>query len=136
MTRRGLTYESIFFSSASIPDIELSAARQFVIVHEQGADEGLSEEVANNPAPGNPPVPDGDPDHVAITIDDAIFNLRRTAKDIVMVRNQGFDVDDDNEPVPENIPTGDAPPVNNNNGLYDGQSWGWDGIDCRAQNGG
>lgn len=52
-----------------------------------------------------------------------------------MVRNQGFDVDDDNEPVPENIPSPDAPaPVNN--GLYEGQSWGWDGIDCRTNNGG
>ena len=139
VTRRGLTYDAIFFSSASIPDIELSSARRFVIVVEQGPDEGLWEEVANNPsAPGNPPpLPAGaDDDDAPTAIDDAIFNLRGTAEDIAIVRNQGFDVDDDNEPVPENVPTDDGPTVDDNNGLYDGQSWGWDGIDRRANNGG
>lgn len=137
VTRRGLSYESIFFSSASIPNIELSAARRFVVIEEQGPNEGLWEEVANNPVPGNPlPAGGGDVEDIPTPIDDAIFNLRGTAEDIAMVRNQGFDVDDDNEPVPENIPADDGPTVGNNNGLYEDQSWGWDGIDRRANNGG
>ena len=52
-----------------------------------------------------------------------------------MVRNQGVDVDDDNEPVPENIPSPDTP-LPDDHGLYEGQSWGWDGIDRRSNNGG
>jgi hypothetical protein len=135
VTRRGLTYDAIFFSSASIPDVELSAARRFVLVLEEGPNDGVWEEVANNPAPGNPSLPDGDVDN-PVPIDDAIFNLRGTAEDIAMVRNQGFDVDDDNEPVPENVPTDDGPTVDDNNGLYEDQTWGWDGIDRRANNGG
>ena len=35
-------------------------------------------------------------------------------------------MDDDNDPAPENIP--DRPPKINI-GLYEGQSWGWDGVD-------
>ena len=116
VTRRGLSYEAIFFSSASIPNIEVPAARRFVVVVEQGPDKGLWDEVANNPAPGNPPLPDGDADHIPIPIENEIFNLRGTAEDIAMVRNQGFDVDDDNEPVPKNVPTDDGPTVDDNPG--------------------
>ena len=43
----------------------------------------------------------------------------------------GFEVDDDNEPAPENVPADDAPPVNGGE-LLEGQQWGWDGIDRRA----
>ena len=60
-------------------------------------------------------------------IDGSVFRSGNGADDIANVRNQGFEVDDDNEPVPENIP------VDGNNSpqvvLKDGQSWGWDGID-------
>ncbi len=35
ITRRGLTYEAIFFTSDSVTGIELSNARKFVIVKEQ-----------------------------------------------------------------------------------------------------
>ena len=41
-----------------------------------------------------------------------------------------YDVDDDNVPIPENIPNTEAPPASNE-GLYPRQSWGWDGLDCR-----
>ncbi len=44
-------------------------------------------------------------------------------------------MDDDNDPAPENVPAlwDEAPAVNN---LYEGQSWGWDGIDWRVVAGG
>ncbi len=41
-----------------------------------------------------------------------------------MMKSQGLEVDNDNEPAPENIPaTGEIPLTMN---LYPGQSWGWD----------
>ena len=81
--RSDLSYMSIFFSSGSIPNIELSAAPRFVVVEEQGPDEGLWEEVANNPVPGNPlPAGGGDVKDIPTPIDDAIFNLRGTAEDL------------------------------------------------------
>jgi hypothetical protein len=50
------------------------------------------------------------------------------AEDIARVHKEGFEVDDDNEPLPENVPAdGNVPTANE--GLYKGQSWGWDGID-------
>lgn len=134
ITRRGLTYEAVFFTSESIPGIELSAARRFVIVNQQGPEEGLWDTTpASNPPAG---VVGGNSISIPVAIDDAIFHSSGSrAEDIAMVRNQGFDVDDDDEPVPENIPPPDAPlPVDN--GLYEGQTWGWDGIDRRANNGG
>ncbi len=42
-----------------------------------------------------------------------------------------FMVDDDNEPAPQNVPADGAPPVNGE-ALFEGQKWGWDGIDCQA----
>ena len=45
------------------------------------------------------------------------------AEDIVMVCNQGYNVDDDNKPAPENIPEEAAPTVDNE-GLFPGQQWG------------
>ena len=64
-------------------------------------------------------------------IADFVFNAQNQAEDIALIRNMGFEVDDDNEPAPENVPAGDAPPVNGG-ALLEGQQWGWDGIDRRA----
>ena len=110
--------------SPSIPVIQLSAAHQFVIVKEQGPDESLWDTSASNsPTPGTSPVCGTTtvPDAPAL-INKAIFQANGShAEDIAMVRNKGFDVDDDNKPVPENIPSPDAPlPVNH--GLYKLQS--------------
>ena len=41
ITRRGLTYDGVFFSSESIPGVELSAALRFVLVKEQGPEESF-----------------------------------------------------------------------------------------------
>ena len=64
-------------------------------------------------------------------IADFVFNAQNRAEDIALVRDMGFEVDDDNEPAPENVPAVDAPPVNGGS-LLEGQKWGWDGIDRRA----
>ncbi len=57
------------------------------------------------------------------------------AEDITRVRQEGFKVDDDNEPLPENVPTNGNVPLANK-GLYEGQSWGWDSIDWQITTGG
>jgi hypothetical protein len=43
-----------------------------------------------------------------------------------LVRSQGLDVDDDNEPALENIPAGGARVDSTTNNLH-GQEWGWNG---------
>ena len=63
-------------------------------------------------------------------IDDSVFFANRTAEDILNIRNQGLDVDNDNEPAPENIPAPGAPSTADN-GLYKGQAWGLNGLDYR-----
>ena len=64
-------------------------------------------------------------------IADVFFNAQNQAEDIALVRNMGFEVNNDKEPAPENVPAGNAPPVNGG-ALLEGQEWGWDGIDRRA----
>jgi hypothetical protein len=72
----------------------------------------------------------------------AIHHRSTNREDINYFRDLGLDVDDDNEPVPENVP----PPVepqaettpattNDVNGLKPGQSWGWSGLDPRKASG-
>jgi hypothetical protein len=47
------------------------------------------------------------------------------SEDIALARSQGLDVDDDNEPAPENIPAAGAR-IDNTTNLH-GQEWGWAG---------
>ncbi len=56
------------------------------------------------------------------------FLLRGShAEDIASVRNQGLQVDDDNQPSPENIPINENEiPLTTN--LYLGRKWGWEVI--------
>ena len=56
---------------------------------------------------------------------------RHLAEDIANLDNQGFDVDDDNEPSPENLPVEDEVPVHDYS-LKEGQRLSWDGIDRRS----
>ena len=48
------------------------------------------------------------------------------AKDIANIRNEGFDVDTENKPVPEYIP---SKGTSTNDDLNPGRALGWDGID-------
>ena len=63
-------------------------------------------------------------------IDDIVFNAGGHAEDIALVRAMGLDVDDDNDPAPENIPTS-VPGATNEGNVHHG--WGWTGIDHRKQ---
>ena len=70
-----------------------------------------------------PPSAPGDP------IEDGVFNNPNRAEDITHVNNQGLEVDDDMEPAPDNVPLVDTPADNT---LFEGQTWGWYGIDSCA----
>jgi len=88
---------------------------RWIKVEEQGPPDQLWEEAAPTEAPAAAAavyINDRGED-----IADFVFNAQNWAEYIALVRNMGFEVDDDNEPAPENVPAGDAPPVNG------GHSW-------------
>ena len=80
--------------------------------------------------PNLPPMVDA-----GTTIGDHIFFSQNCAKDIARVCNEGFAVDDNNDPALKNIQGIFTPPLDDA-GLFEGQSWGWDGIDRRQMAGG
>jgi hypothetical protein len=68
--------------------------------------------------------------------DDDVFFAQNNAEDIARVRAEGFEVNNDSDPAPENAPQlFDAPTVTDA-GLYEGQTWGWIGINRRVMEGG
>jgi hypothetical protein len=129
--RNGKEYFSIFYQSETIPGVLLSSAERWAVALEQGPGHLLwdADGVTAGPT-GLPPVLVTNADQ-GEEIAEFIFNAQNRAEDIALVRNMGFEVDDDNEPAPENVPTNNAPRPNGGN-LYEGQEWGWDGIDRRA----
>ena len=124
-TRGGKTFVAIFFRSSTIPGL-LHAAERWVKVEEEGPPDQLWEDAAPAEAPATAYIDERGED-----IADFVFNAQNRAEDIALVRNMGFEVDDDNEPAPENVPAANAPRPNGA-ALYEGQEEGWDGIDCRA----
>ena len=75
---------------------------------------------------------DDDVDDRDDEFDDDVFFARNNAEDIARVSAEGFEIDYNNYPAPENVPQlWDAPPVTDAH-LYEGQTWGWNDIDCRV----
>jgi hypothetical protein len=62
----------------------------------------------------------------AITIEQNIFRARNAREDIEMVKQMRFQVDDNNNPAPENIPD-----RTNENCKDSSLKWGWNGFDAR-----
>jgi hypothetical protein len=122
-TRAGQTYDSVFFTSATLPGLSVSAAKRYVVVTAEGHEDTIwAPTVINQPAAVPATVPKRDE-----LIGDSIFFAQNRAEDIARVRAEGFEVDDDNEPAPENIPVADAPMFTRlGGGLFEGQEWGWD----------
>ena len=125
-TRGGKKFVSIFFQSSTIPGL-LHAAERWIKVVEQGPPDQLWEHAAPAEAPAAAVYIDEQGEDIA----NFFFNAHNQAEDIALVRDMGFEVDDDNEPAPENVPAVDAPFVNGGS-LMEGQEWGWDGIDRHA----
>ena len=113
-------YDAIFFSSPTFPQIEMSCTPNFVVVLQEGHHEALwVSSLSSPPSPLSVTAPTEEEN----PIDSSIFQASNRAEDIAMVRNQGFSVDDDNEPVEENIPTAETPEARGSN-LLPGQQWG------------
>ena len=125
-TRGGKTFVSIFIRSSTVPGL-LHAAERWIKVEEQGPPDQLWEDAAPAEVAAAAVYIDEQGEEIA----DVFFNAQNQAEDIALVRNMGFEVNNDKEPAPENVPAGNAPPVNGG-ALLEGQEWGWDGIDRRA----
>jgi len=67
--------------------------------------------VAAVPAPISPNLPPILAETKAISISDHIFFAQNRAEDIAHVGKEGFEVYDDNDTAPKNVPGPDAPPV-------------------------
>ena len=75
------------------------------------------------PTPPDLPVWRGDGTDNSNAINDEIYHGRNNAEDIANVRAEGFLVDNDNNPAPENIPDA-IPVIFKENGLPLDQEWG------------
>ena len=133
ITRGRSTYEAIFFTSPTFPDVELHAAKRYTVVDAEGHPDRIWTTVLHEDGTEATPA---DPNSER-EIDPAIFRATDNIEDIARVRAEGFEVDDDNEALPENRPALDAPPIEVSvDGLLRGQRWGWDGVDERSNKGG
>jgi hypothetical protein len=133
ITRGGLTYEAIYFTSPLFPDLELHAAKRFTVV----THEGHSDRIWSTPLQADGTLAPTVMEDEGREINADVFNANDRMDDIARIRAEGFEVDDDDEALPENVPVAGTPRVEvNQDGLYRGQSWGWDGIDKRAVAGG
>ena len=102
-SRKGKDFNAIFFTSPTLPDVELWCATRYALVRTEGHPSEFFEVRA---AAGAPPgaLPPNTDDR-----EDDNFEARNRAEDIALIENQGFDVDDDNHPAVENIPMKNAP---------------------------
>ena len=123
-SRKGKDFNAIFFTSPTLSDVELWYATRYALFRTKGhPSEFFEVRAAAGAPPGALPPNTADPE-------DDNFEARNRAEDIALIENQGFDVDDDNRPADENIPTENGPAAADD-GLYPGQKWGWSGIDQR-----
>jgi hypothetical protein len=127
ITRSGRTHDTINFTSPSFPGVEISAAQRYVIAMAPGHVDTMwthfAPAVRASIVPNLPPIVAANQ-----TIGDEIFFAQTRAEDIARVRAEGLEVDDDNDPAPENVPgLFDMPPAVVDGGLFEGQLWGWDG---------
>jgi hypothetical protein len=121
----------VFFTHPEFPGVELSAAQNKIKVVAEGHPSGFW---GDAPAPTKPP-PVNAPVAGNEAIDGDVFFAQNNAEDIAQIRAEGFEVNDDNDPAPENIPQGNEP-VKIDGNLYEGQTWGWNGVDRRVTEGG
>lgn len=120
VTRRGRSYVGVFFDHPQFEGKEIyCAARYANPVTEGDPTQFFDTPSAEVPAPSGNPEPRNE-------IQPEVLRAGNNSEDIAMVRGQGLDVDDDNEPAPENVLTDDGPIENPDDGLYPNQTWGMD----------
>ena len=100
--RQGNSFESVFFTSATIPGVILSCARRNCIVREEGHPDGIWGDAGIRLPRGEVLV------EAALNkradIGDDIFTARNVDEDIACFQGNWFEVDNDNDPASENIP--------------------------------
>ncbi len=108
-TRKGRTYKAVFFS-ASWTDETLYVPKQYVTVISEGSLSEFFDHTLNPPSPSGPQGSSGGTSGTADDkdkeqIDEFVFHPTGScAKDILLVRNWGLEIDSDNELTPENVP--------------------------------
>jgi hypothetical protein len=135
VTRGCSSYPTIFFTTPTFPGIQLQAAKKKVKVLQEGHPGSYWGDIPNVPFE-LPPALQGPVDARDNDFDDDVFFARNNSEDIARVRAKGFEVDDDNDPAPENLPQLFDNPTVTDTGLYEGQTWGWNGMDRRVTEGG
>ena len=129
-TRNGQIFEAIFFEHRDFGGL-VHTARCYVRVDVEGDPSNFCG-IAPSPCVSckNSPVASEDDGEEGV-LEDLPPLGGNLAEDIANFCNQGFNVDDDRESAPEHVPT-EPEVANQDSGLKEGQSWGWDGIDRRA----
>ena len=120
VTRNKRNYIGIFFDHPQFEGEGIYCAIRYANIQAEG-DPNDFFDVAAAPAPAAAAEPQQNND-----IETEVLRAGNNAEDIALVRGQGLDVDDDNDPAPENVPTADGLSTNEDDGLYPGQSWGVD----------
>ena len=113
----------IVFRHDNFQEVEIYCVQRWVKVVEEGLEEHFFEEGEDKKdnAGGAGAVNTGTDDQEN-AIDTQMFHADNCAEDIVLVRNQGLNVDWDNEPAPENIPVQTGVEANQPNEQE--QQWG------------
>jgi hypothetical protein len=116
----------IVVKHTSFGDSVIYCAERYAKVKVQGGPDGFFNKKLDLPIIANAPTfAIGDLDKpIDTSVIDKMGRSTRS-EDIALARSQGLDVDDDNEPAPENIPAAGAR-IDNTTNLH-GQEWGWGG---------
>ena len=132
----------IIFRHDDIPNKEIYCAKKFCGVKKEGAAEDfftfeVNVDMSNSPNQEQ----GGEEEKQDIEIPVPVPNVTAVRGDdnddiIGIMRSLGIQVEDDNEPLPENVPNPATPnplPIEEG-GLFPGQSWSWSGLDDRKMN--
>ena len=100
VTRGGLLYKAVYFSSVTIPGETFHFAKRFAVIRQEVPSEGLFKK---DPAPTPPGIHNSTapPSAPGYPIEAGVFNASNRSEYIDLIRNQGLEVDDDMEPSPQ-----------------------------------
>ena len=130
------------FRHDDFENIQLHATKRWVKIEVEGPENSIfqpdsstsssSVEVPSNSGSDSDTILDRNNSLLSDQLHENLQHVGNNSEDIAMIRGMGFLVDDDNEPVEENIP---EPNSNTTAGLKEGQSFGWNGFDERKKEG-
>ena len=122
----------IVFRHADFEDTELYSVARWVKVTKEGHASQLFLTDKDEGGSGDPVV-NADDACAAEMTDEMFHTSGNRAEDIARMRALGFDVDDDNDCLPENVPSSLVFEESTTTGPINEQTWGWDGMDNRKQ---